>query len=206
MNIALLVIQILTFLALIIYVVATWRMAAVNSEAAKVSAAALEEMRATREAESRPYVSVFAEPNRVENDAIDLVVQNFGRTAAHRISLSFQPELQASLPRLKELCAFLSQGITFLAPGARLSTALGSGTNYVKAGLPLLYEVTLEYSDDSGHHLYRQEQRLDVTQGRGAATVLDMDKKRIVEAAVESSHALTSISRKLDRLADHHPQ
>ncbi|MBN1321637.1 MAG: hypothetical protein JXA87_12445 [Thermoleophilia bacterium] len=198
MDVALLVIQILAFLALVIYVGATWRVASANSAAARASAAAVEEMRAARAAESRPYVSVVAGPSRVNYESIELVVRNYGRTAAHAINVTFEPELQGTLPRLKELCVFLREGITFLAPGSEISTALGGGRNYVEKGLPLRYDIILEYSDDAGHR-YSQTQCLDVTQGRGSAVVVDSDKQRVLEAAEASSEALASIARKLER-------
>jgi hypothetical protein len=202
MDITLLIIQAATLVALTVYVVKTWHMATATEKAAKSSADAIEEMRATREAESRPYVSVFVEPNKIEHHVTDLVVRNYGKTAAHGLSLGFDPPLQAPLPDLTERCAFLTGGVALLPPGASIRTALGPGARYVDAKLPTLYALTIEYSDDSGNHRYKQEQVLDVVQCRGAATVCDSDRDKVVAAASEASNALSRIRAQLERIAD----
>lgn len=60
-QIALLIVQILTLFCLIIYVIKTWEIASATREAARISEKTLKEMKEAREQENAPYILVYCE-------------------------------------------------------------------------------------------------------------------------------------------------
>jgi len=85
-------IQFLTLVALVVYVWKTWAMASATEKSAAASQAALQEMRATREAESKPYIIChFA--TSISGKYLDLVVRNIGRTMAFDVVVQFNPPI-----------------------------------------------------------------------------------------------------------------
>lgn len=177
MGTALLLIQVATLVALILYVVKTWHMATATRRAAEASAATLNEMQATREAESRPYVAVFTQPYEVEPRAIDIVVHNYGRTAAHDIRVKFDPELRSSWPEVIENVVFLAEGIAFLPPGATMQTTFDVIPDESETGIPREYTATVVYTDERGAHRYEQVERLNVAQHRGVGTITAISRR-----------------------------
>ena len=95
MDIILLVVQILSLIFLIVYVIQTWRMAAATKRAAEASEKTLQEMKAMRDQETAPYVIVYFEiPSGTS--LIYLIIKNIGKTVANGVRLEFNPPLKSS--------------------------------------------------------------------------------------------------------------
>lgn len=84
---------------------ALWFASAQIKEAKTARDIAQQEAKAARELSqqleverAQPYVVVFTEPSPASNLAVDLVLKNFGATAAHDVRLSLEPWPQRSEP------------------------------------------------------------------------------------------------------------
>jgi len=95
-DILLVIIQILTLIFLIIYVIKTWHIASANRESAEISKMILLEMKEVREAESAPYVVVYFELPYGEH-VIHLIIKNIGKTSALDVRLAFDPTIRNSV-------------------------------------------------------------------------------------------------------------
>jgi hypothetical protein len=97
-QIALLIIQIPTLIALIVYVIKTWEMATATRKAAEAAQSTLLEMREARDQETAPYViAYFDVPN--DTRSLDLVIKNIGKSMATNVTVSFDPQLKLELWR-----------------------------------------------------------------------------------------------------------
>jgi hypothetical protein len=159
-------IQVLTLIAIIIYVWKTWQLASdtrAMSEAAKKSAEAtlksaelsekvLQEMEASRDLLVTPHVIVYFD-NQYENfGRLFLVVRNVGKGLAENIKLKFTPDLiNHDGPEIGKIF-MLKHGIPSLPPGYEIRHSFdrigayfdGDGT-YRDNGLPKAYDVEVTF-------------------------------------------------------------
>jgi len=198
MDYFLTIVQVLTLGALVVYVWKTWEMASATRSS-------VEEMRAARLAESRPYVLLFAEMNSVDPFFFDLVLRNFGKTGARDVSVTIDPPLQASWDGPLK-CAFLSRPVGFLAPGAELRTHFDSSAGYFGKNLPGHYTVEVGYKDERGRASYAENLVLNVDQFRGLSWLGRKDLGDIHKAlealrknAEKTNENLTSVAESLRR-------
>lgn len=120
--------------------------------------------------EARPYVVVYMEPAR-DGDAqvIDLVVRNFGKTAAHGVRVSIDPAPKRSIAKEgdDDRLVWLPDVIPTLVPGQEWRTLFDMGMHRIESNLPDVHRVTVEALDSSGHPLPPLESTLDWGQYKG---------------------------------------
>ncbi len=137
-----LVIQTLTLIIVVAYVVASFQMARANANA-------VEEMRQARLSENRAYVTVHAEWDGLW----ELVVRNVGRTAARNVRLHPNRPLQLLEPSGELYFAdsvIGQQGIPYMAPGQALRILMEVPRSLFEH-LPspdLVWRVSVQYEDD----------------------------------------------------------
>ncbi len=159
-----LVINLLTFIFVIIYTNKTYSiaestrktvsetatMAKITGESFDVSEKILEEMKGIRKAENAPYVFVYID--QIENDSavkLYLVIKNAGKGIARDIKIKFEPELQNegtySLKHIKQIINNLPP----LPPSGEIRHAFILTTKYfkVKPSLPRKYDVQISFND-----------------------------------------------------------
>jgi hypothetical protein len=68
-----------------------WMTAAIAIAAAVFALNQVQEARRTRERQAQPNVVVFADLNPLDEDWLDVIVKNFGQTAAYHVRLFFDP-------------------------------------------------------------------------------------------------------------------
>ncbi len=177
-NIVLAIIQALTLIALIIYVIKTSEIASATKESAKVSEGILQEMKETRDAEVAPYVVVHFQIDRTA-DALYLVIKNIGKSIATNVKLNFRPELKntektehhsvqtiANSPLIK-------YGIETMPPGYELKLVLDRAGRYIKESLstegyiPMVYYVEVSYGGDPRSDKATTNYVLDLNPYRG---------------------------------------
>lgn len=109
--------------------------------------------------QTRPHVSMFMEPHPSDWHVIELVVRNFGRTAAHDVRFSFvdHPTVAAyednpvdGKPDIAEL--ELPSELPYLAPGQEWRTVWDSAISRAELGgaIRASFDGTLTYSDRPG--------------------------------------------------------
>ena len=94
------IIQLLTLIGLIIYVVKTWQIAAATKNAAQatnrsaaLSEKVIEEMKAARMQESAPQVIIYIDMPDSSNWALYLVAKNIGKSVAKNVQFNLDPPL-----------------------------------------------------------------------------------------------------------------
>jgi hypothetical protein len=153
----LVLVQILTLIALIIYVWKTWEMARATLVAAQASAETLAEMRLSRRELSDPRPFIYFS---VENPPLaEIILENTGQSTAADLSFTFEPPLKAS-QHTEDIRHFFDTP-KHLPPGARLRYGFDIWPQYFAAKLPLQYSVILKY------------RRLDESEYREETQILD---------------------------------
>ncbi len=188
-------VQVLTLIALITYVWKTWQMASATRES-------VDEMRATRDEESRPYVLLFAERNAVTSLFFDITLRNFGRTAARDVRLSFDPPLQASRPDSIERCTFLNEGVSLLPPGSNFRTFFDSSMDYFKEDRPLRYTVHLRYWDVKKAVSYDETIVLNLDQFRGMTWIGEKNLGTVAKELEKTNEHLKKLVSKTGEISD----
>ncbi|MFN4228049.1 MAG: hypothetical protein ACK4F0_07935 [Candidatus Ratteibacteria bacterium] len=140
LSIVSIVVQILTFGALIFYTIATFKMAS----ASKFS---VNEMKKMREQEFFPYVVVYFDVPYGQH-IIELVVKNIGKRPAKNVKMKISPPLVSSESKidLGEV-GFIKNGIKMLPPGYEIRTFVDTTSAYFdrRKELPLQYKVKVSW-------------------------------------------------------------
>ncbi|MBG6184690.1 hypothetical protein IWX65_002668 [Arthrobacter sp. CAN_A214] len=97
--------------------------------------------------QAQPYVVVTMEQSQVGGGRfIDLVVKNYGTTAAHDVKLSIDPHPERAAHKDNELKkAKIPESIHVLAPGQEWRTFWDSVTDRHNSGLPTEHTATVTY-------------------------------------------------------------
>lgn len=118
--------------------------------------------RSLRKEQAQPYVALFMEPSAATPHIIDLVVRNFGSTAARDIAFDFSPGLQRSSSDGSgpENVEFPSQ-IPTLVPGQEWRTMWDFGPTRVEQGLEGRHTVSVSYLGIDSHERLSFSYELD---------------------------------------------
>jgi hypothetical protein len=105
-----------------------------------------------RAEQAQPYVVIYAEHNEAHPHFIDLIVKNFGATAARDISVAIDPPLQRSAGGEIEDVKGPDQ-IRTLVPGQKWRTFWDSTIHREELSMPRRYTATIEFSDSRSRKL-----------------------------------------------------
>ena len=89
---------------------------------------------------SQPYVVVYTEPSAATNMITDIVIKNYGATAAHDVRVALSPWPKRSLGRGEDETVGLPSVIPVLAPGQEWRTMWDSGVTRADSELPDRHE------------------------------------------------------------------
>lgn len=179
-------VQILSLIALIVYVIKTWHMASATKKSAEAAQRTLDELKETRDQETAPYVVTYFEASP-ESHIIFLIVKNIGKTTARDVKLRFDPHLKSSNQGIDmDMVSLIKSGIASMPPGYQIRTVFDSAISYFHANLPFHFTATISYSGG-----LRTDQRT-------YQQVLDLEALRGVTLAHEKGmHDLVTIVEKL---------
>ena len=138
------IIQAISLIFLIIYVVKTWQMASSTRKAAEATELSVQEMKEMRDEETAPHVIVYFElpPEKL----IYLVVKNLGKGTAMDVKLHFDPPLATTGQISINDMPMIKEGIASMPPGYELRTILGSSFEYFgNDQLPLKYSAKVSF-------------------------------------------------------------
>jgi hypothetical protein len=153
----LLVIQVATLIALIIYVWKTWQMAGATRSAAEASATSVEEMRVARREASDPRLAIyFMTPSTM---LAEIIIENAGESTAVDVTFEFSPPLRAS--QNEQLAIQFFQSPKTIPARAKMRHAFDSWPGYFEAKLPLKYQVLIQYRRIGEDTLREEVQVLD---------------------------------------------
>ena len=155
-------IQTLTFLALVLYVVKTWQIASAAAKQAQSSTAMVEEMRAGRAQENAPWVITYFD-FQIPDAYVYVVIRNIGRGVAKNVTASFSPELQNTIKGDSSLSQFMAKSITVLPPSGEIKTFLDLSYHIMESkDCPKQYRASLTWENIDGSESFSQEYELDL--------------------------------------------
>lgn len=141
LDIILVIIQIFTLIALLIYVKKTWDMAVATENSAKTSEKTLKEMKESRDDENAPYIVCYFE---LEDHTIHFVVENVGKGLAQNIKMEFTPKLRCSGYDINDI-SMIKDGIPYMPPNYKIKTFFDTSPRYLSSELPLHYDAKISY-------------------------------------------------------------
>jgi PAS domain-containing protein len=153
-------VQVVTLIAVIIYVYKTWQlasattdlatitrdMASATSQSAAIAEKTLQEMREMRDQEIAPYVIAYFD-SPLGKSLIYLVVKNIGKSVANSVKLDFDPPLQSSLKGIDIAnIPFIRDGIGSMPPGYEIRTLFDGTISYLRSkNVPSNYSLGISY-------------------------------------------------------------
>lgn len=138
-------VQILTLIALIVYVIKTWQMASATREYAAISEKTLQEMRDSRDQESAPYIVTYFDIP-FGQQFIFFVIKNIGKTSAERVKIDINPPLVNSKGINFNNFPFLNDKISIMPPGYEIKTMFDFFPQYVEnEDSPMTFDVNVTY-------------------------------------------------------------
>jgi hypothetical protein len=132
---------------------------AILAIAAVVAWHQVREAKRLREEQARPFVVIDFE---VEDAIAFLTVSNLGTTLARNVRFEIEPPLQSSMEIPLDKLKMLGEGISSLAPGKSIRTAFDSLIQRKPLGLPDVYAVTAQYSDETSRRQFQEKLDLDL--------------------------------------------
>lgn len=207
MDIVLAIVQILTLIALIIYVIKTWEIASASKKSTKVSERILNEMKESRDQEVAPYVVAYFDIP-YGGTSIYLVVKNIGKSVAENIKLEFQPPLETSIITTNDWnindTPLIKDGIGSMPPGYELRTFFDSSVSYLKkeSKFPLIYNVNVSYSGGLRSGTRNIEQIMDLSAFSGLLPTHDENRVNDFAEKIKKSIYTDNIVQKLKEVAD----
>lgn len=146
LDVIMFVIQLLSLIALVVYVIKTAEVAQGTWKSAQAMDRSVAEMVEDRDQQIAPYVVVFFD-HQTDSPIFDLVIKNTGRTAARDVAIAFDPPLQTSLKNYDiEQLAFIHQVIPTLPPEYEIRASVDVIKNVLNSEtLPKQYRVKITY-------------------------------------------------------------
>lgn len=192
-------VEVLSLVALVIYVIKTWQMASETKKSAEATQASVKEMQLTREREAAPSIVVYLDV--VDNFDFALVIKNTGKTSASDLKINITPPLPSfgdpetfDINKLK----FLTEGFATFPSGYEFKTTYTSSP--VQLNSPhggVVYQANVSYTDPGTGALYNHQFILDPSVFKG--TLPNDDNYKLRREIKEITNQLKSINKFLRR-------
>ena len=192
----LLIVQIASLIAVIVYVIKTAEMARETKKSAAATEKSIEEMVEDRNMEFAPYIVVYFDA-QTDSPIFDLVIKNTGKTIANHVKVIFEPPLETSLKNYDlEQLSFIHQPIPAIPPGFELRTSIDRLETRIESDtLPKIYKVTVTYTGGLNDIVRKLDYLLDLNMFHG---ILETHKSSLTYL----THAIEDIPRHLERISD----
>jgi hypothetical protein len=135
---------------------AAWVTVGVAAAAGYAALAQLNEAARLRREQAQPYVAAYIEPSAASPVLVDLVLKNFGATAAHDVRLEITPTptraIDEDMPPERQ-GDWLPKRLPALVPGQEWRTLWDTGMkryDNFKTEFPEYHEATIRYTDSHG--------------------------------------------------------
>ena len=197
-------IQVLTLIALIIYVAKTWEMASATRKAAEATEQSVTEMKETRDQQTRPYVIAYFMVKE-GTGLIYLILKNIGQGVARNVRFSFDPPLITSSETINQMLAkmsFVTEGIQSMPPGYELKTLFDSTVSYLNnEELPQKYKVRISYYGGIRPEERIDEYVLDISVFWGLSYTRKTTMKDLVKKTEDIGNELSRIRQDIRQIA-----
>lgn len=179
-------IEVLTLVFLIIYVVKTASLARSSHVSAEVSRKILDEMKAQREAETRPHIVAYFEI-QIHSSVVDIVVKNIGRSIAENVKLKFTPQLKSSFKSDLGSNLWANEGLGSMPPGKEIRTFFDfSHSLFGNDDIPKSYMVKVDYSGGIEATGYSDTQAMDLNPYKHISSITRHTMHDLVKEVKES--------------------
>jgi hypothetical protein len=128
--------------------IAAWVGLSLAAAAAIYARSQFQEARRTRDEQAQPYVAIFMEPTEADPNAADLIIKNFGATAARDIRIKIDPPPQSTVDGVK-----VPNTIHTLVPGQEWSTFWDTLLRRKDTELPSHHTATITFKDSRDRQL-----------------------------------------------------
>lgn len=192
-------VEVISLIALVIYVIKTWQMASETKRAAEATQASVREMQITRERETAPYIVVYLDI--VDNFAFSLVIKNLGKTSASNLKINITPPLTSSFSNnnydVNDL-SFLKKGFPSFPPNYEFRATFDTADNQLsEINSDLVYIAEVSYEDAATNLPYQISYTLDPAVFKGILNFEQMgDLKREIKSISSSLSSIDKTIRK----------
>jgi hypothetical protein len=143
------------------------------------------EARRTREEQAQPYVAISMEPTEPDPNAVDLIIKNYGETAARDVEIEFDPPLKSSLaPEDVKVPGIIHT----LVPGQAWTTFWDTAIQRKDSELPDHYTATIRFKNMRGKQL-------------GPYT-FDLDWNQIIDRGWIVTHGMHALATAIREIRD----
>jgi len=195
------VVQFLSLIFLIVYVIKTWEMASATRVAAEATQSSVAEMHEARDQQTAPYIVVYFDVP-FGTALIYLVVKNMGSSIANNVKLVFTPPLSASSGDEIREASFIKNGIAAMPPGYEIRALLDTGPDYFgRPDLPLTYQVKVAYHGGMDNTPRELIQTLDLSVRKGVMYVRPKSIENVVDELERIRRELEHMREASQRLA-----
>ena len=202
LDVIMFVIQLLSLIALVVYVIKTAEVAQGTWKSAQAMDRSVDEMVEDRDQQIAPYVVVFFD-HQTDSPIFDLVIKNTGRTAARDVEVTFEPPLQTSLKNYDiDQLAFIHQPIPTLPPDYEIRASVDVIDNALKSEtLPKQYRVKVFYCGGIKSDRREAEYILDLNVFEGILETHTRSMTDLTKAVEKISDTLDDLAKNsLDRM------
>lgn len=191
--------QILTLIALILYVIKTWEIASATRKAAEVSAQSLQEMEEARDQELAPYIVVYFDIPHGEH-LVYLVIKNIGRSIATNLKIEISPALIGPSGKDFSKLPMIKDGIPSLPPNHELRTFIDTTMAFLneKNNRALTYLARIVYFGGIKQIPRSSEQMLDLTAYKGLSSISRRGENELVTEVEKIAKSAEQIGSELD--------
>ena len=156
----------------------------------------IDEMRATRISQTRPYIIVDFDI-REGTHVIDLVIRNLGKGVAKEPKFTFDPPLRDSRGRILSEMPIFKGKLDFVPPDKEIRQVFDSAISYFGATprLPTTFAVSISYFDEKKESEYSDSMNLDLSIYEGLVHI----KKKGMNDLVRQMEKIVSELRKVVR-------
>ncbi|MGJ7439862.1 hypothetical protein [Aquipuribacter sp. MA13-6] len=145
--------------------------------------------------QAQPVVLVDFESSPVWQNAIELVIENSGKTIATNVRVEFDPPLESSKKQRGheiENSILLKEGIPTLPPGRQVRALFDLTHERKESGLPMSYKARVTFSNSKGRGRQSLSYVLDLNYRFG---LLTFQEKGMHQIAEELGHIRNSMRR-----------
>jgi len=216
LDFAIAVIQLLTLIGLVVYVIKTWQIASATKNAAEatrrstqLSEKVIEEMKVARTQEIAPQVIIYIDkPDN--NWTLYLVAKNIGKSVAKDIQFNFDPPLMCGFGNKshESEISFVKNGIRSLAPGQEIrvfhdviANHFGKMAEKLDPRLPTAYRVRVTFKGGAQDESVTSDQVIDLSMFEGIGHIQEQETKDI-KALMELAESSRRIRTILENLTD----
>jgi hypothetical protein len=183
----------------ILFVLATFTIAFLTFKYVRATQAMVNEMKAARETQLRPYIIIDFEFYKAH--LCDMIIKNIGNGAALNVQINFEPDVIYREPDIKLSDLPVFQQLKFFPAGKEIRFLFRNMTDKTKINAPNQFNANISYKDPAGK-VYDETLSLDLTWHKKLMFVRIRDFDDLVKTIEEIAKSNDNIQVQLKRLTD----